>query len=227
MVGRIKRFRVAMVLAVLSAPVWSGDLGNTIVGTPSWTEYNNGQTLSADTLNNHFDAIADAVNDNDARLTAVETAINNLALTRIISIPAAALSFDASDPITVVGNGLSWTFTFVGGTTLAVRSPTDYAGGDVVFRILFQTTTATAGVVNFFLRPTSYNSGEVAFDPGSVSCTAVSVSGSAFYEQVCTIPLSRLTKDWWFTSMQREGAGATYSDAVVVLGVVFEYPAVQ
>jgi hypothetical protein len=85
--------------------------------------------------------------------------------------------------------------------------------------------------VAFFIRPTSFNSGEGQIDPGSVSCTPVSVSGTlgfgTLYEQSCVISGSRLTKRWWTTSMQRQGTGATYSGAVIVWGVAFEYTAFQ
>ncbi len=207
--------------------------------------FTSGTPAVAAEVNANFSAVESEVDDNDdristnisditsndSRITALESTVGNLGITRTISIPASAMSFDASDPITVVGRGLSWSFTFAGGTYQSVKAPADYAGGDVTFHIFFQTTSATTGVVNFFIRPTSFSTTEGEFDPGSISCTSVSVSGTigfgTLYEQQCTIPASRLTGDWWNTTIQRQGSGATYPDNVIVWGAAFEYQAVQ
>lgn len=226
-----KRFTMGQVVGLLSIVF----LGAAVIAYASTVTipntFTSGTTISSSEMNDNFSAVKSAVDDNDTRITAVESTVNNLQLTRTISIPAFALAFGSSGPITADFKGLRWSFTFSGGTYLTIKAPADYAGGDVTFNIFFQTTTSTAGIVNFFIRPTSFDSGEGEVDPGSVSCTPVSVSGTSgfgiLYEQSCSISESRLTKDWWNTTMQRQGTGATYADDVIVLGVAFEYPAVQ
>ncbi len=112
MAGRVKQFTLTWVLAVLTSPVWSGGLGNAIVGTPTWTEYSNGQPLSADVLNNHFDAIADAVNDNDARVSVIESLLSQQRVGYVsvnfwgIATPAWQQS-DPSGPFVGAYNGTS------------------------------------------------------------------------------------------------------------------------
>lgn len=54
---------------------FAGSVDNTEVGTPTWHEYTDEETLSAETLNNHFDQLGNAVNDNDNRITTNEAAI--------------------------------------------------------------------------------------------------------------------------------------------------------
>ena len=133
----------------------------------------------------------------------------------------------------VKGDGLLWEATHAGGASVTIKAPTDYAGGDVSFYIFFKTKTATAGKVDFFLRPTSNNSGDGTLDPGSLNNSdgPVDVSGKigfgTVYQQSFVIPESRLSEAWWNTTIQREGTGATYPDDVVVRGIAFEYQAVQ
>ena len=94
------------------------------------------------------------------------------------------------------------------------------------------TTTATVGIVDFFLSPDSNDPGEALFDISSIDAIdgdSVPVSGKTgfgnFYQQSFVIPANRLTKSWWSTAIQRHGSEATYSDDIVVLGAAFEYPA--
>lgn len=222
----IKFSIIGLILALTIIPV---AMGSSLTVTKTWV---NGETLTAKDLNNNFTDAEKSVTDNDDRITAIEATVANLALTRTISIPAFALTFNAvGSPVTADGAGLRWAFNFSGGANLTTKAPADYAGGDVVFYIFFQTTTATSGVVDFFIRPTSYNSGDSTLDPGSVSCTSVEVAGASgfgtVYEQSCNIVASRLSEGWWTTSMQRQGSSATYVDDVIVRGVAFEYPAIQ
>lgn len=153
---------------------------------------------------------------------------------RTISIPAHALMFTAADATVITADevGLLWKADFRDATSLTIKAPNDYTGGNVDFYIFFKTTTATPGKVDFFLRPTSLNSGDGIVDPSSLNSTEpVDVSGvilfGTVYQQSFVIPEGRMTGDWWTTSIQRQGTGATYPDDVVVLGVAFEYQAVQ
>ena len=147
----------------------------------------------------------------------------------IISFPARSLAYSpTSTTISDHGLGLTWVSTFSGGTTLVFSKPLDYTTGDITYKVFFQTTTATDAAVSFFIRPTSYNSGDGTFDPGSVSATGVvAVSGTSgfgiVYEQTIIIPSTRMTKDWWWITMQRGGTGETYADDVIVTSVSLSY----
>ncbi len=149
-------------------------------------------------------------------------------LPRTLSFPAAALSHNPSnDIIKDDTNGLRWQFNFRESAGLLVRRPYDYAGGDVTFRIFFQTTTPATGLVQFFIRPRSLDPGDGLFDAASITSGPVIVTGTSgfgtMYEQTIIIPANRLTKDWWFITIQRQGSMSTYSDDVVVFGVALEY----
>ena len=233
------RFSAAVITASLAiSSTWAGDLT-----LPN--RFQSGTPAVAADVNANFDAVEQEVDDNnnrintntgnisghESRISSIENTVGNLGFTRTISIPAAALSFDSGDPVVDHGRGLLWSAVTSGGTQLAVKAPADYVGGDVTFSIFFQTTTPTAGVVNFFLRVRGYDSGEGQVDPGSNACSPVAVSGTLFfgtvYEQRCTIAESRLMGDWWILTMQRGGMGATYGDDVVLMSVAFDYPVIQ
>ena len=162
-----------------------------------------------------------------------EDSVNTGPVTRVLSIPAAAMNYTSTAPITVAGYGLQWRYTYSGGTNITIKAPDNYAGGDVKFHIFFETTTATDGIVSFFLRPTSFDPGGSLYDPGSVNGDGVSVSGKTgfgnVYQQTFVIPANRMAKSWWNTVIQRQGQapGETYSDDVVVLGAAFEYQATK
>lgn len=147
----------------------------------------------------------------------------------VISFPARSLAYSpTSTTISDHALGLSWVSTFSGGTTLVLSKPLDYTTGDIAYKVFFQTTSATAAAVSFFIRPTSYNSGDGTLDPGSVSATGpVAVSGTSgfgtVYEQTIIIPSARMTKDWWWITMQRGGTGETYADDVIVTSVSLSY----
>ncbi len=150
---------------------------------------------------------------------------------RTVSISANALSHNTAT-ITPESDGLLWKATYSGGASVTIKAPADYAGGDVNFYIFFKTKSATEGKVAFFLRPTSNSSGDGTVDPGSLnSDEPVDVSGKigfgTVYQQSFVIPEDKISGDWWFTGIQREGQGATYPDDVLVRGVAFEYQAVQ
>ena len=93
--------------------------------------------------------------------------------------------------------------------------------------IFFQTTTATAGVVDFFIRPRSFNSGDGYADIASISSGGTSVSGTSgagtLYQQDFTIPAARFANNWWLVSIQRQGSNETYVDNVRVLSVSLQY----
>jgi hypothetical protein len=163
-------------------------------------------------------------------------AYNSQALTRTLSFPAVALSHISNNPaidsiITNFSIGLSWQSDARKGASLTLRKPADYVGGDVTFRIFFLTTTPRTAKVQFFIRPRSFASGEGFADAIEISSAPVDVSGAlgtfgipgTLYEQSILIPGSRLTKDWWVITIQRQGSAETYSDTVLVLGVAVEY----
>lgn len=151
----------------------------------------------------------------------------------IYSLPANALNFSSSSDIIISDFGglagvVRWTNSFSNGASFLMRKPPNYSGGAAVFKIFFQTTTTTAGTVEFFIRPRSYNSGDGFADAGSISENPVSVSGQAgfgtLYEQFIDVPASRLTNDWWYITIQRNSTDNTYPDDVLVYGIALEYP---
>ncbi|WP_143308632.1 hypothetical protein [Candidatus Entotheonella palauensis] len=148
---------------------------------------------------------------------------------RTISIPAHALSISPSGTIITPNSlGLQWQHNFRQVARFFIQSPPDYAGGDVTLSIFFQTTSATLGIVDFFIRPNSFNSGEGFRDIDSLSTSGLSVAGregsGTLYEQRIPIPADRLTGNWWTSGIQREGSDSTYTDDVIVLSVALEYP---
>lgn len=145
-----------------------------------------------------------------------------------ISIPANALSFPpASTIISLDSDGLRWKQNAGNGAHFDIRKPSNYTGGDVELSIYFNTTTSTAGVVDFFIRPNSLNHGDGIIDPSSLSSAGVNVSGKigfgTVYEQKIIIPASKLTKDWWYISIQNQGSESTYTDDVIVKCVALTY----
>lgn len=193
-------------------------------------------TFAADTpavaqeVNENFSALKTAVDDHDARIITNLSYIDgvvNIISTQTISIPAGALGYDPSGTIiTLDYNGLLWQQTYASSAVVVIKAPADYNGNDVTFSILFSPDTSASGVVDFFIRPSSYNSGDDIYSATSLNANdPVSVSGSdlTVYEQVFTIPADRLANDWWRVTIQRQGSSSTYTDDVVVRSVAFEY----
>lgn len=150
-------------------------------------------------------------------------------MTNVISFPARSLSYHPeSTIITDSSFGLTWKSDYSNASYLMLKKPSDYTSGDVTYSVFFQTRSATAGTVDFFLRPTSYSSGDGVSDPGSVSSTgAVAVSGTigfgTLYELTIVIPSTRMTEDWWFIWMQRNSTNETYTEDVVVTSISLTY----
>jgi hypothetical protein len=147
---------------------------------------------------------------------------------RTISFPSRSLSIEpTSTIITEHAWGLNWQQDYHGVACLMIRKPSNYTGGDIEFSVLFLSTTATAGVVDFMIRPRSVNHGDGFFDVINVNSTGISVSGQigfgTMYEQKFTIPENSLTNDWWIFTIQRQGLASTYTDDVVVTSVTISY----
>jgi len=163
-----------------------------------------------------------------------DDSVNTGPITRVLSIPPGAMSVNnPSAVITKMGLGLQWKYNYTEGAHITIKAPDNYAGGDVKFSIFFATTTATDGIVTFFLRPTSFDPGGYLYDPGSFGGASVPVSGKTgfgnVYQQTFVIPASLMAKSWWDTGIQRVGQAPseTYSDDVIVLGAAFEYQATK
>ena len=143
-----------------------------------------------------------------------------------ISIPAFALAKSPTTAhISEASGGLRWGQNYVGGTSLTVKKPANYTGGDVEFTILFRTlASTTTGEVDFFIRPVSYNNGDATSSPVSLNSTSVSINGANnYYEQSFTIPASELTKDWWQIGIQRQGSNSTFTEDVLLTSVALDY----
>jgi len=155
--------------------------------------------------------------------------VNNY-VSRTISFPARSLSRGITQTVVTEHSlGLLWQHDYRYEAFLMIRKPSNYQDGDVEFSILFQTTTSTAGVVDFFIRPRSVNHGDAYADASDISSSGISVSGEGdngfgvMYEQKFTVPGSSLTNDWWIFSIQREGEASTYTDNVIVTSVALTY----
>ncbi len=147
---------------------------------------------------------------------------------RTIQLPAQALNYSPSSPvITQYALGLLWQQNYAGTAYIILKKPSNYISGNVTLELFFRTTSATAGVVAFFIRPRSVDSGDGFYDASSLSGTPVNVSGTigggTMYEQTFTILSSSLANDWWIISIQRQGTGSTYSDDVHLLSVALTY----
>jgi hypothetical protein len=193
-----------------------------------------GQKASASQVNDNFAAVATAVNDNDTRITRVESYIQARPPKHRHAVPAAALSIAPAATQTVIApqaNGLLWQADYSRDARIWLEKPLDYKPGtDVTFSILFEVTTATAGSVQFFIRPQSFDSGDTEYDPQSITAPPLAVAGTSsygfgtIYRQDVTIPASRFLKDNWLVKIQRVGAPTeTYGDPVLFLSGTLEY----
>lgn len=145
-----------------------------------------------------------------------------------ISIPAYAISIPKT--LTIIkleDSGLRWQQNYEATARFNIKKPANYNGGDVEFTIFFKTTTATDGVVDFFIRPGSFNSSDGLTDNSSAFSGGVKVSGTkgfgTLYEQKYIIPASKLDKDWWEIKIQRQGTLSTYTDDVILMSVALNY----
>lgn len=193
-----------------------------------------GQKASATQVNDDFAALATAVNDNDVRITRVESYVQARPSKRRQSFAAGSLSIgtvaQGQNVIAPQSNGLLWHADYSRDARLMLEKPLDYkAGTDVTCSIIFEVTSATAGTVEFFIRPQSFDMGDVEFDPMSISAAPLAVAGAVsyggtIYRQDITIPASRFTKENWLVKIQRAGTPTeTYGDPVLFVSATLEY----
>jgi hypothetical protein len=148
--------------------------------------------------------------------------------TRTISFPVNALNYLPDESvITQSGNGLTWEPNAVRGAFLIVMRPSDWDGASpVTLTIWFYPQTDTAGFVDFFIRPRSFDVGDSLYDSVPVSASPVAVSGLyVMHKQEFTIPASKLQNELWYIAIQNGGSETTYPDAVQVLSVGLTYTA--
>jgi hypothetical protein len=148
--------------------------------------------------------------------------------------PANGLNYNASyGVITPYGGGtvagLGWAS---GGSTgsaalLYLPRPTDWDGSSsITLRLYMKPTTSNTGWVNLFIRPRSYNAGDIHGDAASVSGSAVSASASnVVLRQSFTIPAGSMGGSLWVIAIQRGGTGETYTDPIALLAVGLTYTA--
>jgi hypothetical protein len=153
---------------------------------------------------------------------------------RNIVFPANALNYDkASTILTQTASGITWQSDYSNAAYLMLSKPLDWdETSNVTFKLYFMALTNSSGVVVFFIRPRSFNSGETFADATSinpVSNVTIPV-GSQYkvYEQIFTIPSTRFgTKSMWVISIQREGPGETYADNLNLMSIEIIYTAEQ
>jgi hypothetical protein len=222
----------------------SGDIKNNSVtgadiknNSVTGADIKNNSVAGADIKNNSITS-TDIKNGQVKRADIADRAVDSAKIaniTRAVSLPATGLSYQVgTNIITPSANGLRWKRNFSGNARLSILKPADYAGGDARVRIFFLTTTATAGAVDFFIRPDSFNAGNVFTEISPVGAPAVLVLGAGppgtfgkFYEQAFPVPKERITKNWWTINIQRAGQESSYFDDVIVMSVALEYRAIQ
>lgn len=152
---------------------------------------------------------------------------------RNISLSAGALAETntSSDVITRVAGGLRWQATYNESALICIKKPDDYAGGDVDLTIFFRAPYVATGVVDFFIRPRSFNTGDNFTDASSINSEGVSVTVSGGFgvveAQTFVTPADRLEKDWWYITIQRDGDEETFTEDLIVVAVDLEYMAQQ
>jgi hypothetical protein len=149
-------------------------------------------------------------------------------------LPANGLNYNASyGVITPYGGGtvagLAWAFGGGSGSAalLYIPRPTDWDGSSsITLRLYMKPTTSNTGWVNLFIRPRSYNVGDLHGDAASVSASAVYASASTVVlGQSFTIPAGSMGSSLWVIAIQRGGSGETYTDDVALLAVGLTYTA--
>ena len=151
-----------------------------------------------------------------------------------IVFPANALNFNKSSTIlTQASYGIYWNSDFNGSAYLTMAKPVDwFEKSDVTLKLYFMVAPSPGGEVVFFIRPRAFNSGDTYSDASSIlpdsNITIPDYGSTAIYSQSFTIPASRFgTKSLWLTTIQRKGAGETYTNELTLLAVEVIYTAVQ
>jgi hypothetical protein len=172
----------------------------------------------------------------DGAVTSIKIADNTITgadiqdTARQLAFPANAINYVAGTVIQPTGTGLQWQANFVEGAFLYAPRPLDWDGAsDVTMHLYFQTTTATSGVVDFFIRPRAFDPGDTFVDVPSLDGAGVAVSSSLEVDrQIFTIPASRFgARQLWVISIQRGGTEETYTDDVVLTAVELIYNATR
>ena len=219
--------RRVLAMAMLMA---AGTAGASDLQVPN--TFQSGSKAVAAEVNANFAAAETAVNDNDARLTALDTRVSTLegepaTRTRSVLVPAGALSFNDTWGMAAHSDGLLMPQDYRGEAGFTLAKPEDYAGGDVTLKVVFRTTTGNSGYVHFFARPRSFAAGDPVTDAASLDLALVQVAGEAIHETSVEVPAARLGQAIWYFTLQREGASSTYADDIVLNGVSLEYDATR
>ncbi|MEO0601406.1 MAG: hypothetical protein AAF211_08225 [Myxococcota bacterium] len=171
----------------------------------------------ADEVNANFEALEVAVDDNDARLTALES-----------PPPARGRVLLSGDALIGTANS-GWGRLLVApfsGTSFTVPQPLDYAGGDVTFRAVWRTLLFNdPGIVELFIRPRSLEPGDGWFDVSGIAEPVIVESGSQFtyFETEITVPADALENSVWLFAVQRGGNSETYGGDIEIGFVTLEY----
>jgi hypothetical protein len=157
-------------------------------------------------------------------------------ITRNLTASAEALIIDpGSNVIQRAATGLLWNPDFSRDARFVLTRPTDFSNLSAVkIAIYFQPVSPDAGGVSFFIRPASFNPGELEVDPPSVEAAPVPVGGAGFqlFKQEFTVPASLFNKEMWLVKFQRNTGSAspntdTYPFAVIVWQATISYRAIR
>ena len=217
-VGAHRGLRIGLtvlLLALLSVTVAFGGS----VSTPN-TFVPNTPALASE-VNANFSAHEAAINDNNARVSALEGVSGQL------HFPANALGEDPNSPIIQREfDGFLWQHNGVEGAHLTVMRPADWNGSsDVVMRLGMWRDTGAAGNVQFFCRPRHYAPGGTYNDTTGVVSDIQSDVGEIFDILTIVIPAARLGTDpYWDLVIQRnELVASPYLDDVRITTVELTY----
>lgn len=156
---------------------------------------------------------------------AVKGYVDN-ATSNTISIPAYAMAIPQSSTIITINDfGLKWENNFSSSAKIAIKKPNNYKGGNVEFSIFYYVLTSSSGMVQFFIRPNSFNNTNHLGDASSITSSGVFVSASSgsgiLYEQIITIPANTLTNDWWYIKIQRNIGSFTGDVSVISAALTY------
>ena len=213
---RSSALAVAAFLYASASLADSVTIPNTFVG---------GTPAVAGEVNQNFDAVASAINDNDARIDVIEGA-KQVRLTADSLNPRGSTSRSNGG---FFGQAITFPQVFTSSVGATFPLPIDWDGvSDFVITLFFTPDDSNAGVVDFFARVHGVAVGDTIADVTGVAAQApISVSGENGVLLASTIvaPASRfaLTDDLFVMTIQRNVTNDTYTSAVSLIAVGITY----
>jgi len=204
-------FTICFLGFVFSSSTWAGSVENNVSCTPTWNEYSDNEVLSADTLNNHFDAIADAINDNDATKT------------HYLTVPSASFRPVESDT-TYTGGSANPFMSITGGTLFTIAAVNIPHGAVITDLSIRAWDVSTTNSITIDLRK---HSGSAATT--SIALVATTTAENAgYYVRTDSTPnevvdLSTPTHNFYYLLQTVEVAGTSAGPAIYAARITYTY----